>query len=71
VAVEVLACAVVAHGGARVGVPGSDLDVAQIHSGVEHRGHERVPQHVRVGAGDAHAASLPEVPKAARAACWQ
>ena len=34
---EVLAGAVVAHGGAWVGVAGGDLDVAQVDSGVEHR----------------------------------
>jgi hypothetical protein len=35
VPVEVLAGAVVAHGGAWVGVPGGDLDVAQVDAGVE------------------------------------
>jgi len=35
VAVQVLAGPVVAHGGARVGVPGGDLDVAQVDAGVE------------------------------------
>src|SRR5664280_1076769 len=48
VAVQVLACPVVAHGGARVGVPSGDLDIPQVDSGVQHRGHERVPQHVRM-----------------------
>jgi hypothetical protein len=36
--VEVLAGAVVAHGGAGVGVPGGDLHVAQADAGVEHGG---------------------------------
>jgi hypothetical protein len=31
-----------------VGVSGGDLDVAQVDAGVEHRGDEGVPQHVRV-----------------------
>ena len=47
-AVEVLAGKVVAHGGARVCVPGGDLHVAQAHASVEHGGYEHVPEHVRV-----------------------
>jgi hypothetical protein len=35
VAVEVLAGPVIAHGSARVGVPGGDLDIAQIYARVE------------------------------------
>jgi hypothetical protein len=35
VPVEVLAGPVVAHGGAGVGVPGGDLDIAQVNSGIE------------------------------------
>ena len=38
--VEVLACAVVAHRGARVGVPGGDLHIPQVDAGVE-TGRER------------------------------
>lgn len=38
--VEVLAGPVVADGGARVGVAGSDLDVAEVNAGVEHGGDE-------------------------------
>jgi hypothetical protein len=49
-------------------MPSGDLDVAQVHSGVQHRGHEGVPQHVRAGTGDAHAASLGEVSEAASGA---
>lgn len=41
---------VVAHGGARVGVAGSDLDVAEVDACIEHGGHERVTQHVGVHA---------------------
>jgi hypothetical protein len=48
VTVQVLACPVVAHGGAWVGVPGGDLDVPQVYPGVQHGGHVRVPQHVRM-----------------------
>ena len=47
-AVEVLARTVVAHGGAGVGVAGGDLDVTQVDASIEHGGHERVSQHVRV-----------------------
>ena len=47
-AVEVLAGAVVADGGAWVGVAGGDLDVTEADAGVEHGGDEGVPQHVRV-----------------------
>jgi len=35
VAVEVLPGSVVGHGGAGVGVPGGDLDAAQVDAGVE------------------------------------
>ena len=34
--------------GARVGVPGGDLDITQVYPGVQHRGHKRVLQHVRM-----------------------
>ncbi len=50
-AVQVVSGAVVAHGGARVGVEGGDLDVAQVDAGVEHGGDEGVSQHVRVHPG--------------------
>jgi len=46
VSVEVLAGSVVVHGGARVGVPGGNLQVAQVHAGVEHGGDEGVPEPV-------------------------
>lgn len=46
--VEVLTGTVIPHGGAGVGMPGSDLDVPQVNSGVEHRGYEGVPKHVRM-----------------------
>lgn len=49
-AIEVVASSVVAHGRAGVGVAGGNLDVAQVDAGVEHRGDERVAQHVRVHA---------------------
>jgi hypothetical protein len=45
---RLLRAVVVAHGGARVGVSGGDLHVAQVDAGVEHGGDERVPQHVWV-----------------------
>ena len=47
-----------------ISMPGGDLDVAQVHSGVE-TGHERVPQTMRVGADDSHAVGLGEVSEAA------
>ena len=43
-AVEVAAGAVVVLGGARVGVPGEDLRVAQRDAGVESVGDRGVPQ---------------------------
>src|SRR3954453_21880155 len=46
--VEVFAGSVVAHGGSRVGVADGDLYVAQVNTGVQHRGDEDVPEHVRV-----------------------
>lgn len=38
--VKVFAGSVVAHRGARVGVAGGDLDVPEVHAGVEHGGDE-------------------------------
>jgi hypothetical protein len=58
VAVEVGAGAVVAHGGVGVGVAGGDLDVAEVDAGVEHRGDEGVPEHVRMHLRDLDAGSL-------------
>ena len=46
VSVERHAGPVVAHGGARVGVTGGFLDIAQWDTGVEGGGNERVPQRV-------------------------
>src|SRR4051812_7295866 len=45
VSVEVLAGAVVAHGGAWVGVAGCDLDVAEVDACVEHGGDVGVAEH--------------------------
>jgi hypothetical protein len=47
VAIQGTASSVAAHGGARVGVAGCFLDVAQRNSGVERSGDERVPQRMR------------------------
>jgi hypothetical protein len=52
VTVEVLAGPVIPHRGARVSVAGSDLDVAQVNSSVEHGRDEGMTQHVRVQSGD-------------------
>jgi hypothetical protein len=65
VAVQVLAGSVVAHRGARVGVAGSDLDIAQVDARVEHGGDERVAEHVRVCPGDGHAGGRGEAAQAA------
>jgi hypothetical protein len=65
VAVEVLAGPVVPHRGARIGVPGGDLDVPQVHTGAEDGGDEGVAEHVRVRAGDPHACTFGQVPQAA------
>jgi hypothetical protein len=55
VAVEILAGPVIAHRGAWIGVAGGDLDVAQVHAGVEHGGDEGITEHVRVRADNRHA----------------
>ena len=52
--VEVLAGPVVTHGRLRVGVPGSDLHVAQADPGVQHGRKEGVTQHVRMHSGHPH-----------------
>jgi len=39
VTVEVLAGPVVAHRGPGISVPGSDLDIAQVHPGIQHGRH--------------------------------
>src|SRR6266516_3001000 len=48
VAVELVAGAVVAHGGPWVGVAGGDLDVAEVDAGVEHCGDKGMSEHVWV-----------------------
>ena len=63
--VEVLAGPVVAHGRARIGVTGSDLDIAQVDAGVQHRGDERVPQHVWMHPGQPHVRRHREAAQAA------
>jgi len=60
VSVEVLSGPVVAHGGAGVGVAGSDLHIAQVDASVEHGGDESVPQHVWVYPRQVHTGSLGE-----------
>ena len=52
VAVEVVAGPVVAHGGAGVGVTGSNLDVAQISASVETGRDVGVTEHMRICPGD-------------------
>jgi hypothetical protein len=42
--VEVLACPVVAGGRSGIGVPGGDLDIAQVNAGIE-TGRERFTNH--------------------------
>jgi len=65
VAVQVLAGSVVPHRGSRVGVPGGDLHVAQVNTGIEHGRDESVAEHVRVCPGDLDAGGLGEVAQAA------
>jgi hypothetical protein len=60
VPVKVLACPVVPHGGAGVGVPRCDLHVAQVDPGVEHGGDKGVPEHVRVHPWQPHACDAGE-----------
>src|SRR5437868_8180751 len=58
VTVQVLTGPVVAHGGARVGVPGGDLDVPEVDASIEHGRHESVTEHMRVCPGDPDAGGL-------------
>lgn len=44
--VEVFSGPVVAHGRARVGVPGGDLHIAEVDASIEHCCDEGVPQYV-------------------------
>jgi hypothetical protein len=46
-------------------VPGGDLDIAQVHSGVQHGRDEGVAEHVGVGPGDPDPCSGGEAPQAA------
>ena len=50
-AVQVLAGAVVAHGGARIGVAVGDLDGAEVEAGIEHGRDKGVAGHGRVRFG--------------------
>src|ERR1019366_815608 len=65
VAVEVLAGPVVTHRGARVGVAGGDLDIPQVHAGIEHGRNEGVPQHMRVWPGNPDPCCLGQAPQPA------
>ena len=65
VPIEVLTGAVVAHGGAGVGVACRDLDVAEVDAGVEHGCDEGVPAHVGVHPGDGDAGLLGQPPQPA------
>jgi Arc/MetJ family transcription regulator len=69
VAVEVLAGLVVSHRGARIGVPGGDLHIAQVSASVEHGRDKRVARHVRVCAGDLGAGGFGEGCRRRVAAC--
>ena len=62
---EVLASPVVPHRGARIGVPGRDLDIPQVHASIEHGRYEGMAEHMRVRPGDPHASDLSEPAKAA------
>jgi len=64
VTVEILAGPVIPHRGARIGVPGGDLAVAQVHARVQHRRDEGMTEHVRVRAGDPYTRSVGETPQA-------
>jgi hypothetical protein len=64
-AVEVLAGPVIPHRGARVGMAGGDLDVPQIHAGIEHGRDEGVPEHMRVWFDDPYSSSFAEAPQSA------
>ena len=63
-AVEVVAGSVVPHGRPRVGVPGGDLNISEVDSGVEHGGDEGVPQHVRVDLRHPNESGQAELPEA-------
>jgi hypothetical protein len=65
VAVQILAGPVVAHRGSRVGVPGGDLDIPKVDSGVEHGRDKGVTKHMRVRSGDLDAGVLGESAQAA------
>ena len=64
-AVQVLTGSVVTHRGARIGVPGGDLHIAQVHASVEHGRDKRMAEHVRMCPCDLDAGGFGEVPQAA------
>jgi hypothetical protein len=65
VPVEVLAGPVIPHGGAGIGMPGGDLDIAQVNPSIQHGRHESMPEHMGMWPGDPHARVLGEVAQAA------
>lgn len=68
--VQVLACPVVPHRGAWVGMAGRDLDMAQVNASIEHGRYESVSQHARVRPGDLNGGELGEATRRRRvAAC--
>jgi hypothetical protein len=46
-------------------VAGGDLNVAQVHAGVQHGGDEGMAEHMRVRPGDRHASSFSQAQQAA------
>jgi hypothetical protein len=56
---------VVTHRGSWVGVAGGDLDVPQVHAGIEHGRDKCMAEHVRVCLGGSHSGGLGEPPQAA------
>ncbi len=62
-AVEILAGPVITHRGAWIGVTGGDLDVPQVHSGIEHGRDEGMPEHVTVRPDNSHTCGPGEAPE--------
>jgi hypothetical protein len=62
---EIVPGPVIAHCGARIGMPAGDLHVSQVCSGVEHGRHERVPEHVRVRPAGPHSRGSGQAAQAA------
>ena len=65
VTVKILAGPVLPHRRAWISMAGRDLNIPQVHPGVQHGRNERVAEHMRMWPGYGHPGGFSQVPKTA------